>query len=62
MSPTTTAQDKAQLLQQLAELRREHFNLRMQLQLKQLAKPSELRRVRHEVARVLTKLNARDAR
>ena len=61
MSPTMTAQDKAQLLQQLAELRREHFNLRMQLQLKQLAKPSELRRVRHEVARVLTKLNVRDA-
>ena len=48
----------AQLQKRLAELRREHFDLRMQLAARQLAKPSELRRVRRDVARVLTHLHA----
>lgn len=48
----------AQLQKRLAELRREHLDLRMRLATKQLANTAELRRVRRDVARVLTHLRA----
>jgi large subunit ribosomal protein L29 len=49
----------AELQEQLLELRREQFNLRMQRGTGQLAKPHELKRVRREVARVKTLLGAK---
>ena len=48
----------AELPEQLIELRREQFNLRMQRGMGQLAKPHELTRVRKDIARVKTVLNA----
>ena len=48
----------AELQVQLVELRREQFNLRMQRGMGQLAKPHELTRVRKDIARVKTVLNA----
>ncbi len=41
----------------LLELTREQFNLRMQKGSGQLSKPSEVKRVRHEIARVNTILS-----
>lgn len=38
----------------LLELLREQFNLRMQKGSGQLSKPSEIKRVRHDIARVKT--------
>ena len=52
---TQSAQD---LAEQLVELRREQFNLRMQRGMGQLGKPHELTRVRKDIARVKTVLNA----
>ena len=49
----------AELNEQLVELRREQFNLRMQRGTGQLAKPHELKRVRRDVARVKTLLGAK---
>jgi len=46
-----------ELREQLAELLREQFNLRMQKGTGQLVKPHELRRVRRDIARVNTVLN-----
>lgn len=47
----------SELARQLGELQREHFNLRMQQgRAERLAQPSELRRVRREIARVKTLL------
>ena len=48
----------AELNEQLTELRREQFNLRMQRGMGQLAKPHELTRVRKDIARVKTVLNS----
>ena len=48
----------AELQEQLVELRREQFNLRMQRGMGQLGKPHELTRVRKDIARVKTVLNA----
>jgi len=48
----------AELQTQLVELRREQFNLRMQRGMGQLSKPHELTRVRKDIARVKTVLNA----
>ena len=48
----------AELQEQLTELRREQFNLRMQRGMGQLSKPHELTRVRKDIARVKTVLNA----
>ena len=48
----------AELQDQLVELRREQFNLRMQRGMGQLSKPHELTRVRKDIARVKTVLNA----
>lgn len=41
----------------LLELRKEQFNLRMQQGTGQLVRPSEMKRVRKEIARVKTVLN-----
>jgi len=49
---------RPELGQQLEELRREQFNLRMQRGTGQLGKPHELTRVRKDIARVKTLLNA----
>jgi len=49
------------LKKELMELRREQFNLRMQKATGQLAKPSEVSRVRKNIARVKTILNQKSA-
>ena len=46
--------NNAELNQLLLDLRREQFNLRMQKGSGQLSKPSEVRRVRRDIARVKT--------
>jgi large subunit ribosomal protein L29 len=51
--------DGKALRKELAELRREGFKLRMQQGTGQLGRPSEIKRVRRDVARVLTALGAR---
>jgi large subunit ribosomal protein L29 len=43
-----------QLQQQLAELKREQFNLRFQAATNQLEKPSRVREVRRTIARIKT--------
>jgi large subunit ribosomal protein L29 len=47
----------AELREELTGLLREQFNLRMQKGTGQLGQPSELRRVRRDIARVQTVLN-----
>jgi large subunit ribosomal protein L29 len=47
----------AELEQSLLDLRKEQFNLRMQQGTGQLARPSEMNRVRKDIARVKTVLN-----
>ena len=48
-----------QLQTQLAELKREQFNLRFQSATNQLEKPSRVRGVRHTIARIKTLQNQR---
>ena len=43
-----------QLVEQLAELKREQFNLRFQAATNQLEKPSRIREVRRTIARIRT--------
>lgn len=50
-----------ELRQRLEDTRRELFNLRMQKSSGQLEKPSRLRDLRRDVARMLTTLNAKTA-
>ena len=52
--------DEKALRKELAELRREGFKLRMQQGTGQLGRPSEIKRVRRDVARVLTVLSERE--
>ncbi|MEJ2534461.1 MAG: 50S ribosomal protein L29 [Gammaproteobacteria bacterium] len=47
----------AELREELTGLLREQFNLRMQKGAGQLGQPSEIRRVRRDIARVKTILN-----
>jgi len=47
----------AELKETLFELRKEQFNLRMQKGTGQLGRPSEMRRVRRDIARVKTIMN-----
>jgi large subunit ribosomal protein L29 len=47
----------AELEESLLELRKEQFNLRMQQGSGQLARPSEMNRVRKDIARIKTVLN-----
>ena len=43
-----------QLVEQLAELKREQFNLRFQSATNQLERPARIREVRREIARIKT--------
>ena len=54
----TKTQDE--LLEELINLRREQFNLRMQQATGQLARPDQYRKVRKNIARVKTVLRAQD--
>ena len=49
-----TVQTDDQLQQQLADLKREAFNLRFQAATNQLEKPSRVRQVRRTIARIKT--------
>jgi large subunit ribosomal protein L29 len=51
------AKSDVELREELTGLLREQFNLRMQKGTGQLGQPSELRRVRRDIARVQTILN-----
>lgn len=46
-----------ELNKMLLDLRREQFNLRMQKGSGQLSKPSEMKRVRRQIARIKTIMN-----
>ena len=48
-----------ELATQLAELKREQFNLRFQAATNQLEKPSRIREVRRTIARIKTQQNQR---
>ena len=48
------AKPQEELQEELSKLLREQFNLRMQKGSGQLSKPSEVKRVRREIARVKT--------
>ena len=50
-----------QLVEQLAELKREQFNLRFQAATNQIEKPSRVREVRRTIARIRTLQNQRVA-
>ncbi|MDX1405658.1 MAG: 50S ribosomal protein L29 [Woeseiaceae bacterium] len=50
------AMSRDDLLKELVDLRREHFNLRMQRATGQLARPHEYGRVKRDIARVKTVL------
>ena len=52
-------QSDDQLVEQLAELKREQFNLRFQSATNQLEKPSRVREVRRTIARIKTLQTAR---
>ena len=55
MNPAELRQkSSAELDKLLLELKREQFNLRMQKGTGQLSKPSEVQRVRREIARIKT--------
>jgi large subunit ribosomal protein L29 len=51
--------DEATLGQELANLKREQFNLRFQAATSQLEKPSRVREVRRDIARIKTLQTAR---
>ncbi len=52
--------DAPALRKELSELRREGFRLRMQKGTGQLGRPSEIKRVRREIARIMTILGERN--
>ena len=54
-----TARSDDQLQEQLAELKREQFNLRFQAATNQLEKPSRVREVRRSIAQIKTLQNQR---
>lgn len=56
-----TAKTDDQLVSDLAELKREAFNLRFQAATNQLEKPARIRQVRRDIARVKTLQNQRAA-
>jgi len=51
-----------QLAERLQGLKREQFNLRFQKATNQLSKPSRVRQVRREIARIMTLTNERKAK
>ena len=52
--------NKDELLEQLIDLRKEQFNLRMQMATGQGARPDQVRKVRKNIARVKTVLRAQE--
>ena len=50
-----------QLTAKLGELKEELFNLRFQLEVKQLDKPHKIAEVKHDIARVMTVLREKNA-
>ena len=50
-----------QLNAKLAELKEELFNLRFQLEVKQLDTPHKIKDVKHDIARVMTVLREKNA-
>ena len=50
-----------QLNVKLAELKEELFNLRFQLEVKQLDNPHKIKDVKHDIARVMTVLREKNA-
>jgi large subunit ribosomal protein L29 len=53
------AKNDEELAKELGELSREAFNLRMQQGTGQLARPTQVKSVRRDIARVLTIINER---
>ena len=51
------SKSQEELSEELLNLRKEQFNLRMQLATGQLTRPNEYRRVRKDIARVKTVMN-----
>jgi large subunit ribosomal protein L29 len=51
------SKSESELREELLELMREQFNLRMQRGTGQLAKPDQMRKVRRNIARIKTVLN-----
>ena len=49
-----TGQSDDQLVEALGNLKREHFNLRFQAATSQLEKPSRVKEVRRDIARIKT--------
>ena len=56
-----TGKSEDQLVEQLGQLKREQFNLRFQAATNQLEKPSRVREVRRDIARIKTLQNQRAA-
>jgi large subunit ribosomal protein L29 len=56
-----TAQSDDQLVEALGNLKREQFNLRFQAATSQLEKPSRVREVRRDIARIKTVQSQRAA-
>ena len=54
-----TKQSDDQLVDQLADLKREQFNLRFQAATNQIEKPSRVREVRRSIAKIRTLQNER---
>ncbi len=50
-----------QLNSKLGELKEELFNLRFQLEIKQLDNPHKIKDVKHDIARVMTVLREKNA-
>ncbi len=54
------SKSKEELLEELINLRKEQFNLRMQQATGQMARPDQYRKVRKNIARVKTVLRAQE--
>ena len=60
MADAVTEQSDAELVESLAEAKKELFNLRFQLATGQLANTSRIREVRRDVARIKTEQRRRE--
>ena len=60
MADAVTEQSDAELIESLAEAKKELFNLRFQLATGQLANTSRIREVRKDVARIKTEQRRRE--
>ena len=61
MATDFTGQSDDQLVESLGNLKREQFNLRFQAATSQLEKPSRVREVRKDIARIKTLQTQRNA-